>query len=79
MNTQRIILELQNERDRIEQAIAALNKLSSSEGQPRARARKPRPVAIRARHSSRLTTAGRKRLSEFMKQRWAEKRRKKAA
>jgi hypothetical protein len=79
MDTQRIISELQDERDRIDQAIVALKTLSPNGSRLAARARKARPVATRTRRRSRLTAAGRKRLSELMKQRWAEQRRKKAA
>jgi hypothetical protein len=79
MDTQRIISELQHERDRIDQAIVALKTLSPKGARPAARARKARPVVTRSRRRGRLTAAGRKRLSELMKQRWAEKRRKKAA
>jgi hypothetical protein len=78
MDTDRIISELQNERDRINQAIDALKTLSSNRVGPPVRQRKARPVTI-ARRPRRLSAAGRKRLSELMKQRWAERRRRKAA
>lgn len=74
MNLQSIVSELKKERDRIDRAIAALDgthtkrtmapaKASPSAGGPISRKR-------------RLTAAGRKRLSELMKQRWAKRRRK---
>jgi hypothetical protein len=78
MDTQRIISELQDERDRIDQAIVALKTLSSDRVQPATRPRKTRPVMLSTQRR-RLSAAGRKRLSELMKQRWAERRRRKAA
>jgi hypothetical protein len=70
----RIVAELKRERDRLSQAIAAL------EGQsPKATARRS-AVPYRAAHSKkrggRLTPEGRKRISEAMKRRWAEQRKK---
>jgi hypothetical protein len=78
MNTQRIISELTTERDRVDQAIAALRTLSLG-GQQRPVRRKSRAARPPVRSGRRLSAAGRKRLSELMKQRWAERRRKKAA
>src|SRR5207237_5147179 len=77
MDKQRIISELEEERDRRDTAIAALEHASPG-GQRRRvvsgrKARRNRPAA---RVRSRLTAAGRKRLSDLMKQRWAERRRK---
>lgn len=74
MDTGRIVAELKRERERLSQAIAAL------EGQPPKAAAKRTAVldqTIRAEHKQdHLTQAGRKRLSEMMKRRWAEKRKK---
>ena len=70
----RIVAELKSERDRLSQAIAALEGLS-----PRATAKRsavPNPVTRRKKKRDRLTPEGRKRLSEMMKKRWAEKRKK---
>jgi Spy/CpxP family protein refolding chaperone len=70
LNVTSILAELRSERARIDAAIAALEKGS---GKP---ARNGRTRARRRR----LTPEGRKRLSEMMKKRWAErKRRSKAA
>ncbi|MFZ0739136.1 MAG: hypothetical protein WAM96_18720 [Candidatus Acidiferrales bacterium] len=66
--------ELKKERDRLSQAIAAL------EGQSPKATAKGSAVPHRATRSKKkrdhLTPAGRKRLSEMMKKRWAEKRKK---
>jgi len=80
MNLQSVVEELEKERDRIDRAIAALAEItrngtgSTRKSRPRAttRAFARRPRATR----SHLTAAGRKRLSQLMKQRWAERRRK---
>jgi hypothetical protein len=78
MNLQLIVAELKKERDRIGRAIAALDQTSTRNADARkSRARQTKPATIR--HSSNrghLTAAGRKRLSQLMKQRWAERRRK---
>jgi hypothetical protein len=79
MNLDSIVADLKRERDRLSRAIEALEETSS-----RTSARKPRALSVVAstngsgakgpgRH---LTPAGRKRLSEMMKKRWAERRRK---
>jgi hypothetical protein len=78
MDTQSILSELRAERDRLEQAIAALEG-----GNGRRRGRKPGPVPAAEdgrrgrRGRRRLSAAAKKRISEMMKLRWAE--RKKAA
>ena len=76
MDIQTLVAELTRERDRIERAIAALSDI----GTP---ARRPgRPVGsgkgagagkTRRRH---MSPAARKRISEMMKKRWAERKRK---
>ena len=74
MDTGRIVAELKRERDRLNLAIAALD------GQePKSAARTsaaPNQAARSKRKGDRLTPAGRKRLSEMMKKRWAERRKK---
>jgi hypothetical protein len=74
LDTGRIVAELKRERDRLNRAIAALD------GQdPKSAARRSAPPneATRTKKKvDRLTPAGRKRLSEMMKKRWAERRRK---
>jgi len=69
-----IVSELKKERDRLSRAIAAL------EGTDRARTGSKKlaaPTLVKAKKGGRgLTSDGRKRLSEMMKKRWAERRRK---
>ena len=74
LDTGRIVAELKRERDRLNLAIAALD------GQAPESATRTSTVPNRAARSKRkvdrLTPAGRKRLSDMMKKRWAEKKRK---
>jgi len=74
LDTGRIVAELKRERDRLNLAIAALDGHS-----PKSAARTS-AVPHQATHSKKkgdhLTPAGRKRLSQMMKKRWAEKRKK---
>jgi hypothetical protein len=74
LDTGRIVAELKRERDRLSLAIAALD------GQPAKSAARTSAVSNRATRSKEkrdnLTPAGRKRLSQLMKKRWAEKRKK---
>lgn len=81
MDAGKIIAELKTERDRLARAIEALE----GGGGPRkyaARVNKaaapsaPAAVAGSTKKVGRLTAAGRKRLSEAMKKRWAERRKK---
>ena len=66
MNFGKIFAELKSERDSINQAIALLAKIKSI---------KKKRIVIRARRGG-MTPAGRRRLSEAMKKRCAEKRKK---
>ncbi|HWF38771.1 MAG TPA: hypothetical protein VG322_09645 [Candidatus Acidoferrales bacterium] len=75
MDINSIVAELKKERDRLDRAISALDGEARTNGVTRTVGR---PVARKRTTGSRLTPAGRKRLSEMMKKRWAE-RRKKAA
>ena len=65
MDTKQILNQLQAERNRIERAIAAI-KAIHSDGVSRTAS-----VAGPKRRRSRMSAAGRKRLSELMKKRWA--------
>ncbi len=68
MDTQQIISELEAERDRLEQAISALRgAIGGSRGY--ASAGKGR------RGRRRLSAAAKRRISEMMKKRWAERKR----
>jgi hypothetical protein len=78
----KIVAELKSERDRLSRAIEALE--GSGPRKYAARVPKiaaaPAPAAMLGTTSTkkggRLTAAGRKRLSEAMKRRWAERRKK---
>jgi hypothetical protein len=68
MNLDTIVSELKNERDRLDRAIKVL------EGSPNGvvRQSKPGPKPVSGRPD--LTPQGRRRLSEIMKKKWAERR-----
>ena len=68
MDIQEIVAELRTERDQIDRAIASLQGQLSDGGARRAARTKP------GGPGRGITTAGRKRLSEAMKRRWAERR-----
>ena len=77
LDTGRIVAELKRERDRLGRAITALEGLS-----PRATARMsavPHRAAGSKKKRGHLTPEGRKRLSDLMKKRWAEKKKKGSA
>lgn len=79
MDIQQILIDLNRERNRLDQAIAALERLSSGPAGRRGRppgAKQAKSAATRK--TGGITAAGRRRLSEMMKKRWAE-RKKKAA
>jgi hypothetical protein len=77
MDTRRILAELRAERNRLDQAITAIEAISSDGAVSRpARQINPSSAAKPQRRRRRLTAAGRKRLSDMMKQRWAERRKK---
>jgi len=70
MDTQQIINELEAERDRLEQAISALR---GSMGGRRAGVT---PALGRGRRGRRrLSASAKRRISEMMKKRWAERKR----
>lgn len=68
MDTQQIISELESERDRLEQAIAALRGSMSGR-------RGLTSVGTGRRGRRRLSAAAKRRISEMMKKRWAERKR----
>ncbi|MGA2001600.1 MAG: hypothetical protein ABSG52_16575 [Terriglobales bacterium] len=65
MDTKQILTQLHAERNRIDRAIVAIEGIHS-DGVSRSAS-----VAPRKRRRSRMSAAGRKRLSELMKKRWA--------
>ena len=76
MDIQNILGDLKKERAKIDQAISALEGLGASA--PR---RRGRPVGSGSKSSAgrprrHMSAAARKRISEMMKQRWAERKRK---
>jgi hypothetical protein len=74
LDLEKIVAELEQERDRLSQAIALLKERNfPANARKTAAGNGPGSAARRGR---RLTAAGRKRLSELMKKRWAERRRK---
>jgi hypothetical protein len=75
LDIQAIVKELKRERDRLNRAIAALEETEPSPA-PRRSSAAAKPPAPPAKKVDRLTPAGRKRLSDAMKKRWAEKRKK---
>jgi hypothetical protein len=81
MGVQEIIAELRNETERLNQAIAALEGVSSRQGTTKNRASVKTVTAVKMRQASTgkktrrgMTEEGRKRLSEAMKKRWAARR-----
>lgn len=71
MDTRQILADLRAERSRIDQAIAALETLSGVAAPARGTAARPRHGGVRH-----MSVAARKRISERMKQRWAERKKK---
>ena len=69
MDINRILAELRAERDRIDQAIAAIEAVNSP---GRRRAGRPPKVARKARRRGRMSAAARRKLSRLLKQRWAQ-------
>jgi hypothetical protein len=76
MDIQNILSNLRAERERIDRAIAALEGLGTTG--PRRRGRPVGSVnkASSGRPRRHMSPAARKRISEMMKQRWAERKRK---
>ena len=79
MDIEKIVLELEQEKERIGKAIASLIG-SASSGPTTRKRRVARKTAAPAKGKRRggITPAGRRRLSEAMKKRWAERKRKKS-
>jgi hypothetical protein len=69
MDTNRILAELRAERDRIDQAISAIEAVNST-GRPRVG--RPPKAARKARRRGRMSAAARRKLSRLLKQRWAQ-------
>jgi hypothetical protein len=74
LDLEKIVAELEQERDRLNQAIDLLKERNFPASARKTAARDGRGSVTRRGHG--LTAAGRKRLSSLMKKRWAERRRK---
>ena len=71
MDTQKILEDLKRERERLDRAITALESGGT------AVRRRGRPAgSTKSRPRRHMSAAARKRISEMMKQRWAERKRK---
>lgn len=71
MDIQSILGDLKRERDRLDKAIAALEGTGAGGG--RRRGRPAGSGASSGRPRRHMSAAARKRISEMMKQRWAER------
>lgn len=79
MDIQQLLTDLNRERNRLDQAIAALEGLGSKLASRRGRPPGPKQAKSAAtRKTGGITAAGRRRLSEMMKKRWAERKQKAA-
>jgi hypothetical protein len=70
------VAELKRERDRLDRAIAALEAPDTTAVGAKRRVATAQAGTSRKKKRGGLTPAGRKRLSEMMKKRWAERRKK---
>jgi len=80
MDTRAILGSLRQEQQRINKAIEALQALEGPApppGRPAAKAAAPRSSGQPIRRRKPLTAAAKNHLSEMMKKRWAERKRKK--
>jgi hypothetical protein len=75
MDIAAIVSELKKERDRLSRAIAALEGTDAVRTGP-TKGAAPTLVIRKGKKGSRLSPEGRKRLSDMMKKRWAERRKK---
>lgn len=73
MSVETILADLRRERAQLDRAIAALEGTVSTSGKSTMGARAGKMASSGKRRGG-LTPAGRKRLSEAMKRRWAERR-----
>jgi hypothetical protein len=81
VDLRKVVSELKRERDSLNRAIAALEGIAVTSGVTVAAAKTgaaSKPAAKTAKKHN-ISAEGRKRLSEMMKKRWAERRRKLAA
>ena len=79
MDIQKIVGDLKKEREQLDRAITALEGIHSAPGASNGRAASKQVASTQVASTNgtrrgRLTAEGRKRLSEAMKRRWAERR-----
>jgi len=75
MSTSRSLAELRAERDRIDQAVSAIEAVNSTGHR---RLGRPPKAARKVRRRGRMSAAARRKLSRLMKQRWAQGKMKRA-
>lgn len=76
MEIDRIVADLEKESDRLSRAIAALEGAESAAIGRRGRIAAPKSSTTKRKRRGGITEEGRRRLSEHMKKRWAERRKK---
>jgi hypothetical protein len=76
LDVDKIVADLKHERDRLSRAIVALEGAGTSGAGTTSSASAARPAVSKKKKRGGLTPEGRRRLSESMKRRWAERRRK---
>ncbi|HWR37589.1 MAG TPA: hypothetical protein VN622_17140 [Clostridia bacterium] len=80
MDILKILNDLRAEREHIDQAISALEALGAGARSEVSPAQKPAKAAAKqTRGGGRMSPAARKRMSEMMKRRWAERKKKQKA
>jgi hypothetical protein len=77
MNIDTILAELKKERERLDNAIAALEGVGASRG-TKSSVNAARGISANKPKRHGLTVEGRRRLSEAMKKRWAERRKRRS-
>jgi hypothetical protein len=75
VNLQKIVSELKQQRDRLNQAIVALEGIDAVNATT-PKSATPTLVIRKGKKRGHLSPEGRKKISEMMKKRWAERRRK---
>jgi len=79
VDTDRIVREIDAEIARLTSARSILKGSNLSRPAPQHTRSKPSKRAVSAKPTSRLSVAGRRRLSDLMKKRWADRKKKAAA
>jgi hypothetical protein len=76
LDIQKIVADLKKEREQLDRAIAALERIDSGPTTSEGRALTKQLASANTKTRARFTVEGRKRLSEAMKRSWAERRKK---